>query len=364
MDFKSDAKIENTIKYLYYFISVLLCGFLILLSNRIIGDLDETTTAPVVENFENKAMLDSISVQRIALQGQISEVENRKQQVQSSLDLANGTYRNEKESFDNWLKTRKTLGDPSNDKEVISRTQTLDNYFKAEQALREKIAKFDDTLSLRQNAQTELSTKEQDVHNAGYKLMEKAQQKYELHVFLIRLLFVLPILIIGIFFFVRYRTHKYRPLFMGFSLFSVYAFFFGLVPYLPSYGGYVRYSVGVVMTLIGGYYAINKIRTYLEQRQAELQKSSSERSQKVKSEIAFKAFEQHICPSCGKDFIFKGWDMAKVVPAPVNEPYLYVMNYCRQCGLKLFENCGNCGQKNFVHLPHCSNCGKSNAVNA
>jgi hypothetical protein len=108
MDFKSDTKIESRIKYLYYFISLLLCGFLILLSNRIIGDLDGTATAPVIENFENKPLIDSINAQKEKSQQVSSGIYNRKQEIQNALDLANGAYNNEKESFDNWIKTRKT----------------------------------------------------------------------------------------------------------------------------------------------------------------------------------------------------------------------------------------------------------------
>lgn len=173
---------------------------------------------------------------------------------------------------------------------------------------------------------------------------------------MIRLLFILPILLLGIYFILKFRKHKYWPIFLGYVLFSFYAFFFGLVPYLPSYGGYIRYSVGIILSVVFGIYAINKIRAFIERKKTELTESTKDRAKKVQTETAEKALDNHMCPSCGKDFIVKKWDKSSSKKTK-EASFGMVTNFCRFCGLELFKPCGNCGTENFAHLPFCSTCG-------
>jgi hypothetical protein len=53
----NSKKLERTSRFIYYAISTTLCVFLILLSNRIIDDLDSTVKRPYSENFEDKPVL-------------------------------------------------------------------------------------------------------------------------------------------------------------------------------------------------------------------------------------------------------------------------------------------------------------------
>lgn len=352
----NSKKLERTSRIIYFTISTMLCFFLVLLSNRIIDDIDRLTESPMQDQFENKTARKELDKKMEMMAIEVDNLNNKKALLEKTIATAKENYTNEKQSFDNWLQTRKTLGSPDKDQEVISRAKQLDEFYKIEQEWRAQLNAKQTELDQKEKEQALIQQKIDKEILVGSVKYDKAYKQYELKVFLIRLLFVGPILALGIFFFIRYRRHKFWPLFFGFTLFSIYTFFFGLVPYLPSYGGYVHYAVGIILSLGLGYYAIKTIRQFIEQKQAELKISTQERAKNVQTEVAEKALDNHFCPSCGKDFLIKKWE----TPTKNNDSEVYklVTNYCRHCGLELFKKCSSCGNKNFAHLPFCASCGE------
>lgn len=348
-------KLQRTSRIVYFIISVTLCIFLILLSSKIIGDLDETVYEPEYDSFKNATAVSRLENEIDGYRSEINQLESKQATIDRTIATARENYQNEKQSFDNWLQTRKTLGSPSNDKEVLDRTNRLDGYYKVEQdwrSQRQLLTDQIDAITVKVDAvRRELNQHSSEAHDK----YSVALSRHELKVFLVRLLFVGPVLALGIFFIIRFRGHKFWPLFFGFSLFSFYAFFFGLLPYLPSYGGYVRYSVGVLLSLGMGYYAIRQIRRFVDQKKAELAVSTQERARKVQTETAEKSLQNHFCPSCGKDFILQKWEF----PANVEgSTYKNVTMFCRHCGLELFKKCDVCSNTNFAHVPYCASCGR------
>lgn len=351
----NDKKFTRTRTIVNTLITVVLAGFLIMLGNNVIGDLDTSVQYPNRSEFEDKELKAKLDKEELELNNQIKDLNESKQNIERMIMAAQTNKDAEQESFDNWIKTRGTLGSAQQDAEVLKRLAKLDEYKEIVQSWQAKSDSLSEQIR-------EIYTVNEDVYNTRYeedrrieKLYQGAIQSYDLKVFLIRLLFTAPILALGVYFFMRKRRHKFSPLFMGFSLFAVYVFFFGLVPYLPSYGGYVRYTVGILLTLGLGYYAIKRLRAYQERKSAELKASNEERASRMEGERAEKAFQSHVCPSCGKDFLLKNWEKIDVDANSVKPAF--ASKYCRYCGLQLIKKCEHCSQDNYAHLPFCINCG-------
>lgn len=353
----NNKRLEKTSKFINYLIAIVLCGFLIALSNRLIGDMDDYNARPQLEQYKDMDLVTQKENELQIIDDSLNVNQKHREQIRNKVSIAKSNYVNAKESFENWLKARKTIGSTNEDKEVLSRANKLDEYYETQQNWIAELDKVSESTDVYYEQRRDLQKVLDDDRDKAYDKLNVAMRAYDTKVFLKRLLFVLPVLLLGIYFIMKFRKHKYWPLFLGFVLFSFYAFFFGLVPYLPSYGGYIRYAVGIILCVLMGIYSINKIRSFIERKKKELKEPTTDRAKNVQLETAEKALDNHMCPSCGKDFIIKQWAAAKPQDAK-NRSYTGVTtDFCRFCGLELFKKCDNCGTKNFAHLPFCSSCG-------
>ncbi|MBK8808074.1 MAG: hypothetical protein IPO21_16100 [Bacteroidales bacterium] len=227
----SSKKLERTSRIVYFVISLLLCLFLILLTNKLIEDIDTLKVQPEWSSFEDNTVSQKINKDIATQNNKLALLTNKRLQIEKTISIAQQNRESEKESFDNWLKTRKIVGSPENDIEVLERARKIDDLLNIEQQWQKELAAIDDSIAIQNNTITVSYQKIDAERSKTDELYYSAMKKYDTSVFFLRLLFVSPILFLGIWFAVKFRKNKYWPLFRGFSFYSLYAFFFGLVPY-------------------------------------------------------------------------------------------------------------------------------------
>ncbi len=111
--------------------------------------------------------------------------------------------------------------------------------------------------------------------------------------------------------------------------------------HLPSYGGYVRYVVGLGVTALIGRYAILALNRYLERQQLAESMPDQARRKELDYDVALARLAQSVCPGCERPVELKNNSI----------------DFCPHCGIGLFEHCGHCNARTSVFARFCHACG-------
>jgi hypothetical protein len=339
--FKGARARERLFEGLMWLVSIVLAGFLISLGSLVIGDLPKVSHPVSLEQFVDPTKRAALTHQGAALNHQSEADQARLAAADQALSQANTAYGSAKETFDNWIRTRTATSNNAQDPQVLSRTRTLDG-LKADQ---DKAQATRDAAQAALNA-TNARIGQNDAALAALKTeaqprYDRAQFFEEMKVFGLRLALTLPLLVLSAWMLLRRRGGDYWPMMRGFILFSLFAFFVELLPYLPEYGGYVRDSVGVILTLVLGHYGIKGMRAYLNARKLDEARSEPERMKSVEYDEALKKLAAKACPGCDR-----------TLPA-TDTP----IDYCVHCGMHLFNHCPTCQTRKFAFFRYCMTCG-------
>jgi hypothetical protein len=334
---------ERIFAVVMWLVSFAFAAFLIGLGGRIIADLPKLESTLSIEDFvsDSAALSDLRAAQR---QSEAEQRDRQNERARAELDLANASaaYNAAQSAFRNWIATRVATTDPAQDPEVITRNRDLDRLKTTERNAQVALETIDRRLLEINQAMSSAAMRESEMLTAAGAAYERARFWRELHVFLVRLALTLPLLVIAGWLVANKRKADYWPLMRGFVLFALFAFFVELVPYLPSYGGYVRSGVGVILTAFAGHYIIRSMRRYLARRQEVERQSEAERRHSLKNDEALKKMSGNICPGCERPIQTTG-------DAPAN--------FCVHCGMTLFDQCQACGTRKNVFFHYCPKCG-------
>jgi len=331
-----------------WLIAIIFASFLIGLGGAIIGDLPQVEKNYIIDDFLDKPTAETMRA-NLREAGQIrTNLYDASNQAQVKLTAASNNYNSAKDTFNNWIATRQATAQNSQNDEVLDRTKALDDLKVIE---RQANVEVDKVAQLSVNAdqnERKLQEKLNVLESAAQKKLDVKWREQETQVFLYRLALTLPLLGVAAWLFVKKRKTPYWPFVWGFIYFALFAFFVELVPYLPSYGGYVRYIVGIALTVIGGRYAIISLNKYLEKQKLAEAQPQLVRREELAYDVALTRLAKSVCPGCERYVDLK--DTRN--------------DFCPHCGIGLHSKCVGCGARRSAFSKFCHGCGVGANVQA
>jgi predicted RNA-binding Zn-ribbon protein involved in translation (DUF1610 family) len=332
---------EKWFRFGLWLVAFVFASFLIGLGGTIVQNLPKVEQRYTLESFIDQPAASQ-------LRSSIKALQQTRQAAQEQLDQSrlkhNGARANSasaRETFNNWLATRQVTRRAEQDPELITRTQELATLKADERKMLATVEAQQQILLDAQQAEARAQSALRELERAAAEKLAVEQRHQELRVFLYRLTLTLPLLGVAGWLFAKKRQSAWWPFVWGFIYFALFAFFVELVPYLPSYGGYVRYAVGIVITVLVGRQAIVALNRYLEKQKLAEALPDVERRKELSYDTALARLAKNVCPGCERPVDLKNT----------------AIDYCPHCGICLFDRCDQCKERKSAFSRFCHACG-------
>ena len=342
---KSTRRPQKIFAIVMWVLSIIFAGFLIGLGSLIIRDIPRVDQSISVETFVDQAQMTQLRGQERDLNRQTTPLQRALEDSVEAQVSAEGNYNAAKARFDNWIATRTATESSATNPEVLTRTEELE-VLSARARAAERAVEAAQTKQREQNRSvSDIRSDINQLRTDARPAYNKARRAQDLRVFGFRLMLTLPLLLIAAWMLMKRRASAYWPLYRGFVMFAGFAFFVELVPYLPSYGGYIRFIVGIFLVLVAGYFLIKQMRKYLERKLEEEARSEADRRKSIDYETALKKIAAKSCPGCDRSIVTRDGVHS---------------DYCVHCGIHLQRECPTCETRNVTFHRFCLSCGTEN----
>jgi len=324
-----------------WLVALVFASFLIGLGGTLVGDLPKVEKRLSLDDYMDAVASSALRTTLKTAERSAQEADDALAQAQLKRQVARADSVAARETFSNWLSTRRATQLSDQDPELLARTRTLDTLKDRERAAGAAVeAQQQAALDARQAGER---TRRQlaDMEQAAQTQLNAEYRRVELRVFLYRLALTLPLLVAAGWLLMKKRKSTWWPFVWGFVFFAGFAFFVELVPYLPSYGGYVRYIVGIVVTALVGRQAILGLNRYLEKQKLVEQLPDAQRREELSYDTALMRLSKGVCPGCER-------------PVDLKNPEI---DFCPHCGIGLFDHCPACHTRKSAFAKFCHACG-------
>lgn len=326
-----------------WLVALAFAGFLIGLGGSVVSDLPRMEQQHELDDFMDMAAAEPLRATIRDAERTEQAADRALEQTTLQLQVAQKASASARETFDNWIATRQATAQDAQDAELIRRTQALDVLKAREDEAQHQVdvqrQRALDARQVQDSAQMKLSPLEAQASEQ----LHAAYRRMELRVFGYRLALTLPLLLVAGWLFVKQRKSTWWPFVWGFIFFALFAFFVELVPYLPSYGGYVRYTVGILITVLVGRYAIVALNRYLARQKLAEAQPDTVRRKDLSYDTALARLAKNVCPGCERPVDLKN----------------SAIDFCPHCGIGLFDHCAPCGARKSAFSRFCHACGAS-----
>lgn len=332
---------EKWMQRALWLVAFVFAGFLIGLGSLIVQNVWDIEEPLSVEQFMNPAQMAKVRAEMDAAHAARQSAQSRLEQASQKHTVAESNTKSARATFGNWLATRQATARPDQDPELIKRTEALDTLAREERTALAAVEAQQQALLDATQAHERASLRWDALEQPARQALAEELDARELRVFLYRLALTLPLLLIAGWLFKHKRKTPDWPFAWGFIFFALFTFFFELVPYLPSYGGYVRFIVGIILTIIIGRYAIVWLQGYLARQKLAEALPDLERRHGMRYDVAQTRLAKSLCPGC---------ERAVDVKDDKND-------FCPHCGICLFNRCPACTTRKNAFARFCFACG-------